>query len=97
MIEAEKLKKSYNGNVVLDISSIKIRESQIVSICGPSGAGKTTLLSILGTLVKADNHKEQSLKILNQNVNKMSLNHLAKFRNKNLFKLFKYFLPILEF
>ena len=90
MIEAEKLKKSYNENVVLDISSIKIKESQIVSICGPSGAGKTTLLSILGTLVKADNHKEQSLKILNQDVNKMSLNHLAKFRNKHLGFIFQF-------
>lgn len=90
MIEAKKLKKSYNENIVLDISSIKIRESQIVSICGPSGAGKTTLLSILGTLVKADNHKEQSLKILNQDVNKMSLNHLAKFRNKHLGFIFQF-------
>ena len=60
MIEAEKLKKSYENKIVLDIPSLKIKKSQIVSICGPSGAGKTTLLSILGTLMKTDNHKETS-------------------------------------
>ena len=58
MIEAKKIKKSYNDKIVLDIPSLNIKESQIVSISGPSGAGKTTLLSILGTLLKADNKKE---------------------------------------
>tara|TARA_Y100001958_G_C20984718_1_gene374546 strand:+ start:61 stop:726 length:666 start_codon:yes stop_codon:yes gene_type:complete len=90
VIEAEKLKKSYSEKVVLDISSIEIKQSQIVSICGPSGAGKTTLLSILGTLVKADNYKEHSLKILNQDVTKMSLDNLAKFRNNHLGFIFQF-------
>ena len=84
MIEAEKLKKSYGDKIVLDISSLIIKQSQIISICGPSGAGKTTLLSILGTLMKADNQKETSLKIMNEEITTMSINYLAKFRNKNL-------------
>ena len=90
MIEAEKLKKSYGDKIVLDISSLIIKQSQIISICGPSGAGKTTLLSILGTLMKADNQKETSLKIMNEEITTMSINYLAKFRNKNLGFIFQF-------
>ena len=90
MIEAEKLRKSYNGKVVLDVPSLIIEQSQIVSICGPSGAGKTTLLSILGTLMKVDDLKEGSLKIKNEDINKMSLNNLAKFRNNHLGFIFQF-------
>tara|TARA_Y100000768_G_scaffold345309_1_gene292166 strand:+ start:4635 stop:5300 length:666 start_codon:yes stop_codon:yes gene_type:complete len=90
VIEAKKIKKSYNDKIVLDIPSLKIKESQIVSISGPSGAGKTTLLSILGTLMKADNMKESSLKIMNEDVTKMSPNYLARFRNINLGFIFQF-------
>ena len=77
MIEAEKLKKSYENKIVLDIPSLKIKKSQIVSICGPSGAGKTTLLSILGTLMKTDNDKETSLKIMDVDITKMTSNDMS--------------------
>lgn len=90
MIEAEKLKKSYKDKVVLDIPSLKISKSQIVSICGPSGAGKTTLLSILGTLMKTDNYTDTSLKILNKDINKMSASNLSKFRNLHLGFIFQF-------
>ena len=90
MVEAKKIKKSYSDKIVLDIPSLKIKESQIVSISGPSGAGKTTLLSILGTLMKVDDNNETSLKIMNEDVTKMSLNYLAKFRNRNLGFIFQF-------
>ena len=97
MIEAEKLKKSYSDKIVLDIPSLKIKKSQIISICGPSGAGKTTLLSILGTLMKADNQKETSLKIMNKDITRMPQNHLAKFRNINLGFIFQFHELLNEF
>ena len=97
MIEAEKLKKSYSDKIVLDIPSLKIRKSQIISICGPSGAGKTTLLSILGTLMKADNQKETSLKIMNKDITRMPQNYLAKFRNFNLGFIFQFHELLNEF
>ena len=97
MIKAEKLKKSYGDKIVLDIPSLIIEQSQIISICGPSGAGKTTLLSILGTLMKADNQKETSLKIMNEEIAKMSTNYLAKFRNKNLGFIFQFHELLNEF
>ena len=90
MIEAKKINKSYNDKIVLDIPSLHIKESQVVSISGPSGAGKTTLLSILGTLLKADNKKETSLKIMNQDITRMSSNYLARFRNLNLGFIFQF-------
>ena len=97
VIEAEKLKKSYGDKIVLDIPSLKIKKSQIISICGPSGAGKTTLLSILGTLMKADNQKETSLKIMNKDITRMPQNHLAKFRNSNLGFIFQFHELLNEF
>ena len=97
MIEAEKLYKSYRNKVVLDIPSIKISQSQIVSICGPSGAGKTTLLNILGTLMKTDNSKETLLKIMNKNITKMSTDKLAKFRNNHLGFIFQFHELLNEF
>ena len=97
MIEAEKLKKSYRGKIVLEISSLKIKKSQIVSICGPSGAGKTTLLNILGTLMKTDNVKETSLKIMGVDITKMSSNNMAKFRNNHLGFIFQFHELLNEF
>ena len=97
MIEAEKLKKSYSDKIVLDIPILKIKKSQIISICGPSGAGKTTLLSILGTLMKADNQKGTSLKIMNKDVTIMPQNYLAKFRNRNLGFIFQFHELLNEF
>ena len=97
MIEAEKLKKSYENKIVLDIPSLKIKKSQIVSICGPSGAGKTTLLSILGTLMKTDNHKETSLKIMDSDITKMTSNDMAKFRNNHLGFIFQFHELLYEF
>ena len=97
MIEAEKLKKSYENKIVLDIPSLKIKKSQIVSICGPSGAGKTTLLSILGTLMKTDNHKETSLKIMDVDITKMTSNNMAKFRNNHLGFIFQFHELLYEF
>ena len=97
VIEAKKLKKSYENKVVLDIPSLKIKKSQIVSICGPSGAGKTTLLSILGTLMKTDNHKETSLKIMDVDITKMTSNDMAKFRNNHLGFIFQFHELLYEF
>ena len=97
MIKGEKLIKSYNNKIVLDIPVLEIKQSQIVSICGPSGAGKTTLLNILGTLMKTDNLKGTSLNIMNKDITKMLPNNLAKFRNKNLGFIFQFHELLNEF
>lgn len=48
------LKKSYEGNVVLNNLSFDLYEGEFLSILGPSGCGKTTLLRILIGLEMAD-------------------------------------------
>ncbi len=51
IIKIDKVKKAFNGNVVLDGISIEIEENEIFAIIGGSGTGKTTLLNtIIGFL-----------------------------------------------
>lgn len=53
-IEIEKLKKTYEGVVVLDIERLTIKTGKITAIVGPNGAGKSTLLNLIGNLIQKD-------------------------------------------
>ena len=48
------LKKTYQGQLVLDIPSIEIADGSIVAICGQNGSGKSTLAKILAGIEKPD-------------------------------------------
>lgn len=54
MLEIKNLKKSYDGNIILQNINLNIEEGDIVSILGPSGCGKTTLLNLILGLTDAD-------------------------------------------
>jgi L-cystine transport system ATP-binding protein len=54
MIEVKNIKKSFNGNNVLNGLSFKINKGDVLTIIGPSGAGKTTLLRCIDFLERAD-------------------------------------------
>jgi len=54
MLEIKNLKKSYDGNIILQNINLNIEEGEIVSILGPSGCGKTTLLNLILGLTDAD-------------------------------------------
>lgn len=54
MLEIRNLKKSYDGNIILQDINLNIEEGEIVSILGPSGCGKTTLLNLILGLTDAD-------------------------------------------
>jgi len=56
MIEANKLRKTFNkGKVVaVDEVSFSVPDGQITGLLGPNGAGKTTTLRMLYTLLKPD-------------------------------------------
>ncbi len=97
MIKGEKLRKTYNNKIVLDVPVLEIKQSQIVSVCGPSGAGKTTLLNILGTLMKPDSLKGTSLNIMDEDITKMFPDDLAKFRNRHLGFIFQFHELLNEF
>ena len=54
MLEISGIKKSFDGTTVLNDISLKIVDSEIVSILGSSGGGKTTLLNIILGLLQPD-------------------------------------------
>lgn len=54
MLELKKVRKQFDGKVVLDGIDLEIANGEIVSMLGPSGSGKTTLLNIILGLTPMD-------------------------------------------
>jgi tungstate transport system ATP-binding protein len=52
IVEAKDIRVVRGGTLLLDISSLLIREGEVLSLIGPNGAGKTTLLQTLSCLEK---------------------------------------------
>ena len=76
LIELVDLRKSYDGEVVLDEFSLSIRENEFITLLGPSGCGKTTTLRILGGFTVPDSGKVlfQGEDITNLAPNKRNIN-----------------------
>ncbi len=94
MIEAINIRKQYGELEVLKGINLKIEKSEILSITGSSGAGKTTLLQILGSLDKSTSGQ---VLIGNTDINKLSNNDLAKFRNQHIGFVFQFHHLLPEF
>jgi lipopolysaccharide export system ATP-binding protein len=56
-LETSGLIKSYNGRVVVDRVSLKIRAGEVVGLLGPNGAGKTTTFYMIIGLLRPDDGK----------------------------------------
>jgi ABC-type polar amino acid transport system ATPase subunit len=54
LLEAHRLRKAYDGRVLLDGVDLRLEGGRITTLGGPSGGGKTTLLRILGQLSEPD-------------------------------------------
>ena len=54
MLEVHGIKKTFNGNVILDGLGFRVNTGDVVAIIGPSGSGKTTLLRCIDLLEKPD-------------------------------------------
>lgn len=65
VIEVNDLKKSFNGNVVLEKINFKLLEGESLAIIGASGSGKSVLLKNIIGLLKPDSG---SIKINNKNI-----------------------------
>lgn len=63
MINFGKIKKTYNGQVVLDIDNFSIEENKTYVITGSNGSGKSTLAKIIANLIPDDNNIVKSLNI----------------------------------
>lgn len=53
----EQLKKSYDGQLILDDISLYVEQGELVSILGASGVGKTTLFQLISGLEPLDSGK----------------------------------------
>lgn len=65
MIQFGKIKKSYNGQIVLDIDDFSIEKGKIYAITGTNGSGKSTLAKIIAGILKDDSNRniETGLKV----------------------------------
>lgn len=97
MIQATNIQKFYGDLQVLKGVDLHVKESEVVSIVGPSGAGKTTLLQILGTLDVQSNKLDSRLLINGVNVTDLSDKQLAKFRNEHIGFIFQFHQLLPEF
>ncbi len=55
-IEADQLKVSINGTLILDHLSFKVEAGTLTGIIGPNGSGKTTLLRAVSGLLPYEGH-----------------------------------------
>ncbi len=51
ILKAKEIRVIRGGALLLDVSSLAIREGEVLSLIGPNGAGKTTLLQTLAYLI----------------------------------------------
>jgi lipoprotein-releasing system ATP-binding protein len=94
LIEATDIQKSYGTLQVLKGISMQVQKGEVLAITGPSGAGKSTLLHILSTLDKSD---KGSVLFGNEDVNKMSEQEKARFRNHQIGFIFQFHNLLPEF
>ena len=97
ILSAKNISKSFDGTKVLKEIDLTIKESEIISISGPSGAGKTTLLNILGTIETPDVKNDSKLMISNTDILGLNDKQLSKFRNKNIGFVFQFHELLPEF
>ncbi|MBP7477040.1 MAG: ABC transporter ATP-binding protein [Chitinophagales bacterium] len=94
MIELKNISKSYGQLEILANINLSIQEQKITSIIGSSGAGKSTLLHILGTILLPD---KGDIFINDIQVNTLSEDALANFRNKHIGFIFQFHHLLPEF
>lgn len=92
LISAINLIKTYGEGESLTYAlnnvSVEIKKGEFVAIIGPSGSGKSTLMHILGCL---DKPSSGSYFLEGELVSKLSENHLARIRNKQIGFVFQSF------
>lgn len=92
ILEINNVYKSYGNRVILKNISLQINSGETIAITGPSGSGKTSLLNLIGALDKPD---KGEIIFNNQNLNLLSGNQIADFRNTQIGFIFQmhYLLP----
>ena len=94
MIKAKNIYYSYGELEVLKGVNLDIKKGEFVSIVGASGAGKTTLLQLLGGLEKI---QKGTIVVNNNNLDLLTENSLANFRNQEIGFVFQFHNLLTEF
>ena len=94
MLTCKNISKSFSldnssnrANVLYDIN-LAIDSNQTIALQGPSGSGKSTLLNLIAGL---DEPSSGEICLDDININKLSVNGLADFRNENIGIIFQFF------
>lgn len=92
MLKVTDIRKSFNGNPVLQGVDIEVQKGDVVTILGPSGSGKTTLLRCINFLERADagllDFAEQHIdyaKVSNKEIKAVRRKTAFVFQSYNLF------------
>lgn len=97
IIELNNVNKIYGSEIktqVLYDINLAFEEGSFNSIIGQSGSGKSTLLNIIGTL---DQASSGDVLIGGKNINKMTANQLADYRNQTIGFVFQFHYLLPEF
>ncbi|WP_118950787.1 ABC transporter ATP-binding protein [Taibaiella helva] len=94
MLSARQLSKKYGQLTVLNHVTLDIHKGEFVAIAGPSGAGKSTLLHLLGALDFPD---KGQVKLMDQELFRLSRKKQAAFRNKHMGFVFQFHHLLPEF
>lgn len=79
---------------IFDQLNLTVEHGQQIAITGASGSGKTTLLNLIGGL---EPPKSGSIIIKDQDINQLSDNKLAKFRNHHIGFIYQFHHLLAEF
>jgi ABC-type lipoprotein export system ATPase subunit len=95
VLRAENVAKAYDGRAVLRGVSLELRRAERLALTGPSGSGKTTLLNCLGGV---DRHDSGSITLLDEKLETLSSDALARLRRRRVGTIFQFFhlLPTLS-
>lgn len=92
MIQITNVNKIYKGAAyethALKNISMQIQEGDYISLMGRSGSGKSTLLNILGFL---DQVTDGTVTFMNEDVSKIPVNQMWKYRKKYIGFVFQHF------
>ncbi|MBS0000530.1 MAG: ATP-binding cassette domain-containing protein [Cyclobacteriaceae bacterium] len=77
VIEVRGLKKSFNGEAILNGVDLKLMKGENLVIIGKSGSGKSVLIKCLVRLIEPE---EGSMKVLDQDITKLEGRNLNEYR-----------------
>ncbi|MGZ5445026.1 MAG: ABC transporter ATP-binding protein [Thermoanaerobaculia bacterium] len=97
-LEGQQLAKTYRNAevpvVVFSDLDLEVEKGELLAIVGPSGIGKSTLLHLLGGLDRPD---RGTIRVDEKNLNSLTTDELARFRNRNVGFVFQFHHLLPEF